>query len=113
MAASSAACQAIWMRRVLEDLQQVQAAPTEIYCDNQASISMTKNQIFHGRTKHIELHHYFIRDVVTEGTIVVKYCATNEQVADGLTKALQYLKFLKFRSSLNFSSFASKGSDND
>ena len=50
--ASSVACQAIWMRRILEDMNQAQMKATEI-CDNKATISMTKNLVFHGRTKYI------------------------------------------------------------
>lgn len=109
IAATSATCQAIWMRRILADLHHVQGRSTDIYCDNKATISMTKNPVFHGRTKHIELRHHFIRDVVKDRTIVMKYCPTDDQVADGFTKALSYQKFDKFRSSLNVSSFCIKG----
>ncbi|GKV36358.1 hypothetical protein SLEP1_g44499 [Rubroshorea leprosula] len=38
VAASSAACQAIWMRRIMKDLQQVQEKATKIFCDNHYSI---------------------------------------------------------------------------
>ncbi|PKA45938.1 Retrovirus-related Pol polyprotein from transposon TNT 1-94 [Apostasia shenzhenica] len=108
-AAVSCTCQAIWMRRVLEDLQQHQSCATEIFCDNKATISMTKNPVFHGRTKHIELRHHFIRDAVAKGVIELKYISTNEQVADGFTKALSPAKFLKFRDSIGVCSFASRG----
>ncbi|KAJ1700426.1 hypothetical protein LUZ63_000205 [Rhynchospora breviuscula] len=50
---NSAACQAVWLRKILEDVGQVQKQATTIYCDNQSAISMTKNLVFHGRTKHI------------------------------------------------------------
>ncbi|XP_044510183.1 uncharacterized protein LOC123228802 [Mangifera indica] len=75
----------------------------------QATISMTKNPMFHGRTKHIELHHHFIQDVVAEGLIVMKYCSTNDQMADSFTKELGYSKFVEFRSSLGVVDFASTG----
>ena len=48
-------------------MKQASTHATEIFCDNQALISMTKNPVFHGRTKHIELRHHFIRDIVAEG----------------------------------------------
>jgi len=70
---------------------------------------MTKNPVFYGRTKQSELRHHFIRDVV-DGTISMKYCSTKEQVADGLTKALNYLKLVQFRSLLGVAEFASGGS---
>jgi hypothetical protein len=110
-AASLAACQAIWTRRVLEDLHQIQEKPTVIHCDNIAAISMTKNPVFHERSKHIDILHHFIRDIVAEGKIAMKYCSTNVQVADGFTNALPYSKFIEFRSSLGVSVFASRGSD--
>lgn len=67
VAASSTTCQAIWMRQILEDLGQAQAQASPIYYDNKTTIAMTKNPICHGRTKHIELHHHFIRDAISEG----------------------------------------------
>ena len=49
------------------------------YNDNMTPISMTKNPVFHGRMKHIELHHHFIRDhVAAKGMIVVKYRSSKQ-----------------------------------
>ncbi|URE13018.1 Retrotransposon protein [Musa troglodytarum] len=86
VATTSAACQAIWLRRLLKDLHQEQMEATELFCDNKATIAMTKNPTFHGRTKHIEIRYHFIRDLVASGAIAIKYCGTDEQVTDILTK---------------------------
>ena len=110
VAATSATCQAIWLRRVLAELQQEQEGPTEIFCDNKATISMTRNPTFHSRTKHIELRHHFIRDLVANEEIVLKYCSTNEQLADILTKTLSKEKFCYFRGLLGVCNFESRGS---
>ena len=60
---------------------------------------MSENLAFHGRTKHnIRIH--FIRDLVAGGQVQFKYCNTNEQVADVLTKSLPYEKHVYFRSKL-------------
>lgn len=72
IAATSAACQAIWLRRMLAELQHKQESTTEIYCDDKASISMTKNPNFHSRTKHIDVRFHFIRDLVAKEEIVVE-----------------------------------------
>ena len=53
-----------------------------IFCHNKSTILTTKNPVFHGRTNHIELHYYFIRDQVISGTIEVKFCSTKDQVTD-------------------------------
>ncbi|KAI5345722.1 hypothetical protein L3X38_013599 [Prunus dulcis] len=55
--ATSTACEAVWIRRILADLRQEQNTPTNLYCDNMSTIVMTKNPVFHSRSKHIELRH--------------------------------------------------------
>ena len=49
---------------------------------------MSKNPKFHGRTKHIDVKHHFIRDKVENGELLLKYCPTNDMNADMLAKAL-------------------------
>eukprot|EP00268_Persea_americana_P046839 TRINITY_DN4845_c0_g1_i6.p1 TRINITY_DN4845_c0_g1~~TRINITY_DN4845_c0_g1_i6.p1 ORF type:complete len:101 (+),score=17.29 TRINITY_DN4845_c0_g1_i6:427-729(+) len=97
------------MRRILEDLHQSQSSATELFCDNKATILMSKNHVFHGRTKHIEIKHHFIREAIANGIIELKHCSTIDQVADGFTKALSTEKFLSFRNLLGVTSFASTG----
>ena len=63
--------------------------------DNQSAISMSKNPQFHGRTKHIEIKYHFIREQVKKGSIELKYCPTEEMIADMLTKGLPRDKFVK------------------
>ncbi|XP_074314354.1 secreted RxLR effector protein 161-like [Silene latifolia] len=99
-AISSATCQAIWLRRLLKGLLHEQKSPTIIYCDNKAAISLTKNAVFHSRTKHIDIRHHFIRDMVAKGMIELKFCGTNQQIADILTKSLSIAKVDDFRSQM-------------
>ncbi|KAL0558914.1 hypothetical protein IC582_003501 [Cucumis melo] len=65
-AATSAACQAIWLRRMLTELQHEQEGATVIFCNNKATISMMKNLTFHSRIKHIDIRFHFIRDLVAK-----------------------------------------------
>jgi len=51
---------------------------TEIFCDNKATISMTKNLTFHSRTKHIDIRYHFICDLVAKEEISMEYCSTQE-----------------------------------
>nr|GEV32544.1 retrovirus-related Pol polyprotein from transposon TNT 1-94 [Tanacetum cinerariifolium] len=92
VAVESAACQVIWLRRMLVDFNNEQYGPTTIFCDNKATIAMTRNPAFHSRTNHIDIRFHFIRDLTSEGIIELKYCPTNEQVADVFTKTLSQAK---------------------
>eukprot|EP00253_Pinus_taeda_P002708 PITA_02708 len=88
VAATTTACQAVWMRRMLRILGQEQAKGTVIYCDNSSAIALSKNSEFHKRTKHINTRFHYIIELVNNGEIVLAHCKTQEQVADILTKPL-------------------------
>ena len=57
---TSAIVETVWLRKILQDLQQSIKALTKIYYDNMFAIAMTNNSIVHSRTKHIEIRHHFI-----------------------------------------------------
>lgn len=97
IAAASCACQAIWLKRILEMLHQTQLEPTQIYCDNSSTIKLSKNPVLHGRSKHIDVRYHFLRDLVKDGIIELIFCRSEEQVADVLTKPLKLGAFLKLR----------------
>ena len=61
---------------------------TVILCDDQSCIKMTKNLVFHVRSKHIEIRYFYIRDMIQKGAINLQYVSTDEQVADVLTTVL-------------------------
>lgn len=62
--------------------------PITIYNDNQSAIKLSKNQIFHKRTKHIHVKYHFIREKIKDNEIELLYMPTAEMVADILTKSL-------------------------
>ncbi|KAG1337790.1 Retrotransposon protein [Cocos nucifera] len=64
IACTVAACQAVWLRRILSDLKKKQAAATPLICDNKSAIVLANNPIFHGRSKHIEVRCHFIGELV-------------------------------------------------
>ena len=94
VAAAKAACQAIWLRRILSDLNQTQNGATTIFCDNRSAIAMTRNPVLHNRTKHIAIKHHFIRELVAEGEVELEFCRTDQQLADLFTKSLSRGKFV-------------------
>ena len=89
-------CQAIWLKRVLEELEISLSNPIKIYCNNKAAISIAHNPVLHDRTKHIEVDKHFIKEKVESGIICLPYIPTTQQVADILTKGLgtKQFKFL-------------------
>ena len=100
IAATSCACQGVWMRRVLEKLGNPQNKCTTVLCDNNSTIKLSKNLVMHGRNKHIDVRFHFLRDLTRDGVVEMKYCGTQEQVADIMTKPLKLDVFLKLCKSL-------------
>ena len=105
IAAATSACQAIWMRRILEELHFQQLEPTIIYCDISSAIKLSKNPVLHGRSKHIDVRYHFLRDLTNEGIIDLVYCRSEDQVADIMTKPLKLNAFEKLRGLLGVCSF--------
>ncbi|SCZ91576.1 BZ3500_MvSof-1268-A1-R1_Chr1-2g01500 [Microbotryum saponariae] len=91
-----AACEGIWLRRLLADLGFKQTAPTRLRGDNQSAITLAKHPAFHARTKHIGIHFHFIRDHIAEGTIEMVWVPTGTMAADVLTKGLGTQKHYQF-----------------
>ena len=71
-----------------------------LFCDNLSAINISKNPIQHSRTKHIDIRHHFIRDLVEDKIVTLEHIATEEQIADIFTKALDASKFENLRSRL-------------
>ena len=100
VALSTATQEAIWLRRLIENLGIDMSAPTTMYEDNQGAMDLTKNPKHHGRTKHIDVSHHFVRERVATKEIDVIYCPTGDMTADIMTKGLPTVKFQKFRQML-------------
>ena len=96
VAVSASTWQAVWLRGVLQDLGEVQTKATSIKCDNQSAVMLAKNPVHHDRTKHIEIKHHFIRELIAKEEVQLDNCQTNEQVADLFTKSLPQMKHEAF-----------------
>ena len=95
MALSSAAQEAVWLRELCKDLNSELTNPTVIFENNQAAIKMAKNPQYHGRSKHISIKYHFIREQVSTNLIELRYCRTDDMIADIFTKGLGTTKFIK------------------
>jgi hypothetical protein len=97
IAATMAACQGIWLRRLLSEITKQQVPTIALFVDNQSALELMKNPVFHGRSKHIDIRYHFIRECVENGEITVHHVCSKEQKADILTKALAKTKHEEMR----------------
>lgn len=105
MALSHAARELIWLRGLLEEIGCKQQHPTIIFGDNQGSIALSKNAVHHGTMKHVRVMHDFVRE--KRGVdLDVKYCPTEDMVADALTKPLCRKKHVWCREMLGLQELA-------
>ena len=86
----------MWLQLFTSDLLNKSIRDT-ILEDNQSAICLAKSQQVHGRTKHIDIKDHFIRDLVEAGRIKLTYRASEDMVADMLTKGLIIKQFEKLQ----------------
>ena len=77
--AGSYCTQFLWMQKIL--------------LDNTSVINISKNHVQHSRTKHIEIQHHFIWELVEDGTLILKFIHTDDQKVDLFTKPLDSKRF--------------------
>ncbi|GJW06494.1 hypothetical protein Tco_1568917 [Tanacetum coccineum] len=87
MALTEAVKEAIWLRGLLEELG-VKLNTVAVNCDNQGAIHLSRNHVFHERTKHINVRYHFIREVLEAKTVKVLKVGTEHNAADALTKVV-------------------------
>ncbi|KAJ5283470.1 hypothetical protein N7505_001450 [Penicillium chrysogenum] len=93
--------EAIWLRRLLNELNMSQGKSATIICgDNQGAIALSSNPQYHSRTKHMEIQRKWQGEVQDTGTVELQYVPTTEQIADGFTKPLARQRFEWFRRGL-------------
>ncbi|GJW08059.1 putative ribonuclease H-like domain-containing protein [Tanacetum coccineum] len=86
VAAANCCGQVLWIQNQMLDYG-FNFMNTKIYIDNESTICIVKNPVFHSKTKHIEIRHHFIRDAYEKKLIQVLKIHTDDNVADLLTKA--------------------------
>ncbi|KAG8499820.1 hypothetical protein CXB51_006167 [Gossypium anomalum] len=108
IAAASAVNQAIWLRKVLTDLNLFQEEATEIFCDYKSAVAIAKNPVFYGKTKHFDIKLHVIREMEQACEIKLVHCNSEDQIADILTKGLGMSRFNKLRKLLGVCSMELK-----
>ncbi|GJZ43530.1 putative ribonuclease H-like domain-containing protein, partial [Tanacetum coccineum] len=92
VAVASCCGQVLWIQNQMLDYG-FNFMNTKIYIDNESTICIVKNPIFHSKTKHIAIRHHFIRDAYEKKLIQVLKIHTDDNVADLLTKAFDVSRF--------------------
>ncbi|KAK1411268.1 hypothetical protein QVD17_37815 [Tagetes erecta] len=87
MALAEAVKEGLWLKRFVKELG-VNIHENVVYCDNMGAVHLSKNSMFHDRTKHIRVRFHFIRDVVNSRKLKVEYISTHDNGADMFTKSL-------------------------
>ena len=99
IAVESCCTQVMWLKQMLCDYGLSQEYIT-IFCDNSSAINISKNPVQHSRTKHIDIRHHFIRELVEQNVITLSHIDTKSQLADLFTKALDFQTFDQLRKSI-------------
>jgi hypothetical protein len=100
MAISSTTQELMWIRQLLDELMMPLKYPIRLLSDNRAAISISTNDVNHSRTKHIDIRHHYIRDIIKKEYVEIGWIPTDKQLADMLTKPLNKKQFTMFKGKL-------------
>lgn len=86
-----------WIRQLLAEIEvPMDKGPTIVHSDSQSAMHMANNPTA-GRAKHIDIKYHFVKEALEREVVGFRYCNTNEQAADVLTKSLSRPKVVQFR----------------
>eukprot|EP00253_Pinus_taeda_P015704 PITA_15704 len=92
MAATHASKEAVWLQRLCLSMGLVKGA-IRIDCDSQSAIFLAKNPAYHSKTKHIDVQHHFVRNMMEDKKVSLVKVDTLKNTADALTKFVSSAKF--------------------
>lgn len=94
-----------WLSRLLCEFDILNINLIPIKCDNMAAIYISKNPVYHERTKHIEIDCHFVREKLGSDLVSLSYTPTSTQLADIFTKSLPGVHHHTILSKLGVQSF--------
>ena len=100
-ALANATAEIIWVQSMLKELGIKSSQVPCLWCDNLGATYLSANPIFHAGTKHIEIDFHFVRERVAQKQLDIRFVHSNDQIADGFTKALPVRSFEDFKHNLN------------
>ncbi|GLJ52754.1 hypothetical protein SUGI_1123420 [Cryptomeria japonica] len=96
--------QVLWMKQMLKDIRVDCNEPVVIHYDNSNTIDISKNPVFHSKTKHISIKYNFLKEKVEANEVKLVYVNTKEKIANIFTKPLPKESFEYFGDRLGVSS---------
>lgn len=99
IAIGHAAREGVWIKRFINELQ-LQVTGLSLKGDNEASLNLMKNPESRHRTKHIDVQHHYVRELVNDKELEIEWVPGAMMLADGMTKALTVDLFRKHRALL-------------
>lgn len=109
-ALANATAEIMWVRKLLEELGISHPSPSQLWCDNIGATYLSVNPVFHARTKYIEIDYHFVREQVAQKQLAIQFVPSQDQVANGFTKALPVRQLQMFRNNLNLVDLRLRGS---
>ncbi|KXJ72391.1 hypothetical protein RP20_CCG018186 [Aedes albopictus] len=100
VALCEATCEGVWIVRLLKELGLQIKAPVPYFEDNQSAIRVMEEPRDRSKLKHIDVKHNFVKELVQNGSIELKYVPSERQEADILTKGLTPGPFRRLRSAI-------------
>ena len=100
----NACIQAVWLQAIISEFDLGITLSTVLLCDNKSAIKISMDLVTKQRTKHVEIHMHYIRELVDDRTIILQCCLTNEQIVDTFTNIFLENKFTYLGSLLGVSS---------
>jgi hypothetical protein len=92
MAINEACKEVVWLKGLFAELCGDDSC-IKLFYDSQSAIYLTKDQMFHERTKHIDIKYHYVHDVVARGKLRVCKISTHENPADMMSKPVLIAKF--------------------
>jgi hypothetical protein len=99
IAAGACYTQMLYMKQTLPDYGVV-LEKVPLLCYNEGAVKIANNPVQHSHTKHIDIHHHFLRDHVAKGDIILGV-RSEDQLSDIFTKPLDKTRFCMLRIELN------------
>jgi hypothetical protein len=100
-AIANATAEIMWVQILLKELNINSPRIAKLWCDNLGAKYLSANPVFHARIKHIEVDYYFVRERVLQKLLEIDFVSSQDQVADGFTKALSVRLLENFKVNLN------------